>query len=1145
MATPYKKASKQFSFSNENSNFSSKGVVSSPVSPKHKYIDVHQSEDSAWHAKRSRIQTWLRIKPQLKRTPNAYLRYAVQPYPKQQERTSFLSPSPSAPTSILMLLGRSGSKGYSPSEIDELSVAASLDSRVLFSLSSPLSSLSIKSKKNREERVEETDNEGQGSSLTVSLDQVFDSVESEDKDLCKTMVPLLLKRAYVGLDSTVLVNGPCGSGKTHTMNALASVLAKEMIDRFGLSAAHEDVNSTIEMSYLQLLGSRAYDLISPPRGEDPNGIPLPAPHCSSEASLEPRIFIQSFEEVENHLRRAELLKSTTSHALNARSSRSHCILSFIITQCWKGNPALVTRITLIDLAVEEQAVTLDKPLPALLTDAAHADLSFYTAPQRSPMPVKPSSTSVKCCSALFPLLSDMLGLQSSLVALPSSSSRDTQMTSRSTVGHPLLVHYLSPLLRPDSTNLVLLLMCTSAEVSQYQETVEMMRWAEEISRGQVKEDKSLRISMNAGSPFHVGHWRNRFAFVPEDGLVEMELMVTTLDSELRMVKRISEIERSREAIPQPRVLPYGADGSYLTRDFEQEEQVLSAANNFFREELLRARSERATSNASRLPPFSSVPADSSKGSLRSVLTYIPDRAEAQEALKALNLAINEGARWLGQVDPQMLGRFDRLSAYILRCEALLESFYSEKQLFLNRLIGIQRDNQLHQQVISAKEEALQLYKEKADYLLVEEKLHDEIYELTMALDDLEMTLYRERAEQAVRYDTLMVLQNRERKNIMEQELLRQLESQRETLVSLEQKYNALENDHDTLLQLKSASDGEVQRLKEAFQGLWQVLSPMQRAQYTDYGGLARHHTSNKSVAGEEVAPSVHSSTQLPQRYEEVVLKAKLKVAQQDLEQARGRARDREETMKDLQKEVERVTNAMSEKDAHYEMVQKESDELRQYVLQLESKLVEAVVFTHREVSCVRAFQMTIQELQESNLQLTTHIEELRSETKRLNLLLLSHHREKEDLQQVIFNAEQRIQELKQQLTHRSVYFEKQLKEMEKQIFMMERKSGKTRSPGFTQALDIPGMAPTFPGMGKNAFNISDFRKPSSYLPSADKTAQSFFASSTQRKLRGRLSAMSTKKVSKIHSVARKKASKDKRNEHVLPSTAPDIKSTAE
>lgn len=199
---------------------------------------------------------------------------------------------------------------------------------------------------------------------------------NEAKHFHRMLVRPLVRRAQNGRSTTIVLCGQSGTGKTHTLKQLSLTLSHTI-----LSYVDESEGDLLEMSYVQLIGDRAFHLLGPSSCMvDQWGIPLPPPPPSVNAScgmekeqgtgwcwphsgasvtaavgaqdacLMPRVIIRSASDIQTMLEQAEELKYVRSQEFNARSSGSHCIFALTWTRCWKGTPLLSSSIIIVDVA---------------------------------------------------------------------------------------------------------------------------------------------------------------------------------------------------------------------------------------------------------------------------------------------------------------------------------------------------------------------------------------------------------------------------------------------------------------------------------------------------------------------------------------------------------------------------------------------------------------------------------------------------------------------------------------------------------------------------------------------------------------------------------------------------------------------------
>lgn len=265
------------------------------------------------------VNVTVRLKPKLNRMPDAFVQYSVEyaapPYAATPLTTRSTCSSKGA---------SSPEKPWTARSIPASTGASSSRGAVLTLTGSGASG---------EER------------RSYNFSQVLDATAS-DSDMCDVLVPGILKQVHAGYNVCVLCYGQTGSGKTHTINALAPAITEAMFR--DLTVEHD----VVEVSYVQIYREKAYDLLAPRRDGEAYGAPLPRPHGTHV--FEPKRLVRDAAEVQSMIKAAQKYRCTSSHTLNARSSRSHTLLSLHTSRWIDGAPLTTSTITLADLAGAER-----------------------------------------------------------------------------------------------------------------------------------------------------------------------------------------------------------------------------------------------------------------------------------------------------------------------------------------------------------------------------------------------------------------------------------------------------------------------------------------------------------------------------------------------------------------------------------------------------------------------------------------------------------------------------------------------------------------------------------------------------------------------------------------------------------------------
>ncbi|KAI8377769.1 P-loop containing nucleoside triphosphate hydrolase protein [Radiomyces spectabilis] len=153
--------------------------------------------------------------------------------------------------------------------------------------------------------------------------------DATQQDIYENDVLPIIDRVFEGYDATIFAYGVTGSGKTYTMEGTAKdpgIIPR--VARFLFETKAASSNVRITMSYMEIFKECVYDLLLPKQNRR---IALDIREGLNRdvfvADLTERP-IKSYNEFQKLFRMARKNRSTASTKLNARSSRSHAILSF-------------------------------------------------------------------------------------------------------------------------------------------------------------------------------------------------------------------------------------------------------------------------------------------------------------------------------------------------------------------------------------------------------------------------------------------------------------------------------------------------------------------------------------------------------------------------------------------------------------------------------------------------------------------------------------------------------------------------------------------------------------------------------------------------------------------------------------------------
>ncbi|SCU65056.1 kinesin, putative [Trypanosoma equiperdum] len=253
---------------------------------------------------------------------------------------------------------------------------------------------------------------------TYEFGRVFGPSVS-DSEICESIVPGIVEQLRAGFNACVLCYGQTGSGKTHTINVLAPAFINALFDNLDAE------NDIVELSYIQIYNNNAYNLLG--RGKSEHGMLLQKP--LGTAVPEPRYLVQNATLAIARIAEAQRKRFVSHHALNARSSRSHVLLSLHVTKCVGGIPVFTSRLTLGDLAGSErvkrtgvvgdelgEAIAINKSLSVL-----HSVIRA-TAEEADVLPVRESMLTLYLASTL----ADCYLLLIATVSLDKRSAAETK-----------------------------------------------------------------------------------------------------------------------------------------------------------------------------------------------------------------------------------------------------------------------------------------------------------------------------------------------------------------------------------------------------------------------------------------------------------------------------------------------------------------------------------------------------------------------------------------------------------------------------------------------------------------------------------------------------------------------------------------------
>lgn len=196
---------------------------------------------------------------------------------------------------------------------------------------------------------------------------------ASDSAVERVVVPRVVDQVRQGYNAAVMCYGQTGSGKTWTVNALTPKLIEAVFSMLESDECKEYTH-VVSMSYLQIYNNSVYNLLTDSKAELGEALPKP----KGTIVAEPMTTVKSAAETAALIAGAQRRRVVAPHAMNTRSSRSHTLLSLVITKLVDGTPVQSSRLTIADLAGSErlkktgvagdgvdEAICINKSLSAL------------------------------------------------------------------------------------------------------------------------------------------------------------------------------------------------------------------------------------------------------------------------------------------------------------------------------------------------------------------------------------------------------------------------------------------------------------------------------------------------------------------------------------------------------------------------------------------------------------------------------------------------------------------------------------------------------------------------------------------------------------------------------------------------------------
>ena len=197
-----------------------------------------------------------------------------------------------------------------------------------------------------------------------TFDAVFPAETTQSQLYQTALGNAIENNIFKGYNMTVLAYGQTGSGKTHTMYNGTSgplqpgdgMVRRAISDLFRCHKIYEaDYKITIAMNCLELFNEEFRDLLSDSPDESLKMRNYGGGHGVAVEGSQ-NFKVHSWEKADELVHVAATRRATGSTIMNAQSSRSHAIYTFIVTMATRDTDkeAMSAKLTMVDLAGSEQ-----------------------------------------------------------------------------------------------------------------------------------------------------------------------------------------------------------------------------------------------------------------------------------------------------------------------------------------------------------------------------------------------------------------------------------------------------------------------------------------------------------------------------------------------------------------------------------------------------------------------------------------------------------------------------------------------------------------------------------------------------------------------------------------------------------------------
>ncbi|KAK9806816.1 hypothetical protein WJX72_003710 [[Myrmecia] bisecta] len=200
-------------------------------------------------------------------------------------------------------------------------------------------------------------NSGSGAANLFSFDQVLDEQTSQ-QEVFSCVAPIV-QSVLQGYNGTILAYGQTGSGKTHTLlGDISNPVDKGIVPRAvselarGIAATKAACSFSVTLSVVEIYCEKIRDLLD----TDNDNLAVVTDRARGIiVSRATELPVQNEQELVQHMQRGISNRTIAATAMNAGSSRSHCIVYLMVEKVYEEDGRVEHgKLCLVDLAGSER-----------------------------------------------------------------------------------------------------------------------------------------------------------------------------------------------------------------------------------------------------------------------------------------------------------------------------------------------------------------------------------------------------------------------------------------------------------------------------------------------------------------------------------------------------------------------------------------------------------------------------------------------------------------------------------------------------------------------------------------------------------------------------------------------------------------------